>query len=337
MARNATPKKQHKRRIMPRRGGGARSAASSLRDRFDAWRLHHRDSARDALRRMLASPVGSLMTVMVIAIALALPAGVAVLLDNAQALTRGWDGNAHLSVFLEQEVSTERQRALAEEWTAREDVSRTTLITREEALAEFRELSGFGEVLDALPDNPLPPLIMVFPVDTGPAALERLRVSLQAFPEVELAQLDIEWVQRLHAMIELGERVVGALTLALALAVVLVMVNTIRLGIESRRDEIVVVKVVGGTDGFVRRPFLYTGFWHGLAGGVVAVILVQATLWWLGNPLERLMDLYDSDYSLTGMGLVSSVTLPLYAGGLGLVGAWLAVARHLRDVDPNIL
>lgn len=337
MSRNATPKQTPKRRILPRRGGGARSASTSWRDRFDAWRLHHRDSALDALRRMRTSPVGSLMTVMVIAIALALPAGVAVLLENAQALTRGWDGNAHLSVFLEQDVSNESQRELADAWTEREDVLRTTVITREEALAEFRELSGFGEVLDALPDNPLPPLVMVFPVDTGPAALERLRSNLQELPEVELAQLDIEWVQRLHAMIDLGNRLVGALTLALALAVVLVMVNTIRLGIESRRDEIVVVKVVGGTDGFVRRPFLYTGFWHGLAGGVVAVILVQGALWWLGNPMDRLMALYDSDYSLSGLGFVSALTLPLYAGGLGLIGAWLAVSRHLRDVDPNIL
>lgn len=336
MPRNATPKKPVK-RILPRRGGGARSASTSFRDRFDAWRLHHRDSGRDALRRMRNSPVGTLMTVMVIAIALALPAGVTVLLENAQALTRGWDGNAHLSVFLEQDVSNDRQRELADSWADRDDVSRTTLITREEALAEFRELSGFGEVLDALPDNPLPPLVMVFPVDTGPAALERLRASLQELPEVELAQLDIEWVQRLHAMIDLGDRLVGALTLALALAVVLVMVNTIRLGIESRRDEIVVVKVVGGTDGFVRRPFLYTGFWHGLAGGAVAVILVQGTLWWLGNPVDRLMTLYESDYSLSGMGFVPALILPLYAGGLGLIGAWLAVSRHLRDVDPNIL
>ena len=339
MARNATPIKYEKKRksLLPRRGGGARSASSSLGDRFDAWRLHHKASSKDAVQRMRNSPVGTLMTVLVIAIALALPTGVAVLLDNARAVTSGWDGNAHLSVFLHTNIGEERQRELAAEWQRRDDVERTSVITREQALAEFRQLSGFGEVLDALPDNPLPPLVMVFPTDTGAQALERLRRQLEAAPEVELAQLDIEWVQRLHAMIDLGERVVGALTLALALAVVLVMVNTIRLGIESRRDEIVVVKVVGGTDGFVRRPFLYTGFWHGIAGGVLAVLLVQVTLWWLGNPVDRLMALYESEYSLIRMSFSDMLSLPFYAGLLGLIGAWLAVSRHLGEIEPNVL
>ena len=327
MARNTTPPSG-------RREAGARTARNSLRDRLHAWRLHHLSSARDAWRRMVSTPVGTGMTVLVIAIALALPAGISVLLENAKVLTRDWDGNVHLSVFLHDDVGEAQQREMAEDWRARDDVENTSVITREEALREFQALSGFGEVLEALPDNPLPPVIMVYPVDTGADALRRLQSELDALEEVDIAQLDVEWVQRLHAMLDVGERIVTALTLALALAVVLVMVNTIRLAIENRRDEIVVTKTVGGSDAFVRRPFLYTGFWHGLAGGVLAVVLVQGTLWWLGGAVDRLMALYDSDYSLTGIPGEMLLVLPLFSGLLGLLGAWLAVGRHLREMDP---
>mgnify|MGYP000070411678 FL=1 len=178
---------------------------------------------------------------------------------------------------------------------------------------------------------------MVYPADTRPDALAALQSTLSALPEVDIAQLDVLWVQRLHAMIELAGRIVGALTLALALAVMLVVVNTIRLAIENRRDEIVVIKLVGGTDGFVRRPFLYTGFWYGLAGGLVAVLLVQITLLWVGSPMDELASLYESEYSLIGIGFSNALILPVFAGLLGLMGAWLAVSRHLNDVDPQLL
>lgn len=338
MARNATPKRPASPKKQPRRRpGGARSAATSLQDRFEAWRLHHRDSALDAAHRLRATPASTLMTMLVIAIALALPTGLGVLLDNVRELTATWGGNAHLSVFLKEDVDEKRQRGLAADWEKRGDVRRVEVITPEQALEEYKRLSGFGDVLDALPDNPLPPVITVFPVDTDPVALKALREQLAAADRVDLVQLDIEWVRRLHAMIDVGERMVSALALALALAVMLVVVNTIRLAIESRRDEITVIKIVGGTDGFVRRPFLYTGFWYGLAGGLIAVLLVQVTLWWLDAPVNRLAGLYQSDYSLTGLNPGAFLLLPLFAGTLGLMGAWLAVGRHLRDVDPNSL
>ncbi len=327
-ARSATPVKPGRQKTeRPRRVAGAHSAQTSLRDRFISWRQHHRDSLRDALQRLNAARASSAMTILVIAIALALPAGLAVLLDNARAITRGWDGNAHLSVFLDMDISEARQRALAEEWQGTENITRTEVITRAQALAEFKALSGFGDVLEALPDNPLPPLIVVFPDSTDPVTLRALENRLDDADGVDLVQLDVEWVRRLHALIELGERLISALTLALAAAVVLVMVNTIRLAIESRREEIVVVKIVGGTDGFVRRPFLYTG--------LTAVILVQVALWWLGGPIDELLMLYSSEQSLTSMAASSLIILPLFSGVLGLLGAWLAVGRHLGDIEPN--
>ena len=333
--RNATPIKQRPKTERPRRVVGAQTAHTSLKDRFISWRQHHRDSFRDALQRLNAARASSAMTILVIAIALALPAGLAVLLDNARAITRGWDGNAHLSVFLDMETSEPRQRELAAQWQQFEHIQRTEIITRQQALAEFKALSGFGDVLEALPDNPLPPLIVVFPDSTDPVTLRALENRLAEQDGVDLVQLDVEWVRRLHSLIELGERLISALTLALAAAVILVVVNTIRLGIESRREEIVVVKIVGGTDGFVRRPFLYTGFCFGFAGGITAVVLVQVALWWLGGPIDELLTLYNSDDSLTSMALSSLIALPVFSGILGLLGAWLAVGRHLGDIEPN--
>ena len=318
-----------------RRPGGARSARTSLGDRLRAWRHHHRDSLRDALSRMRAAPSSALMTVLVIAIALALPAGLAVLLDNARVITKGWDGNAHLSVFLEMDVDEERQRRLADDWADFDTVKRTEVITRAQALDEFKALSGFGDVLEALPDNPLPPLIVVYPDNAAPGQVEALQTRLNALPEVDNAQLDVAWVRRLHAIIELGDRLIGVLTLGLAAAVVLVVVNTIRLAIESRREEIVVIKIVGGTDGFVRRPFLYSGFCFGFAGGVLSLVLVGIALWWLGGPINELLNLYESEHSLTGMSPSTVLVLPLFSGTLGLLGAWLAVSRHLGDVEPQ--
>lgn len=338
MGRNATPLRTPKVKAPKppkRKSVGAKSAATSFVDRFQSWQLHHRDSAKDALRRMRQTPASSAMTVLVIAIALALPAGLSVLLENVSALTRGWDGNAHLSVFLKDNVNESQQRQMAQQWGQKIAIDRTEVITREQALAEYKALSGFGDVLDALPDNPLPPLIIVYPEDTSPKALEDLKRELEKERDVDTAQLDVEWIRRLHAMIELGTRIVSALGIALALAVVLVVVNTIRLAIESRREEIVVVKIVGGTDGFVRRPFLYTGFWYGFFGGLAAVILVNVSLWWIDSPMAQLITLYNSDYSLAGFRAEAAFTLPLFSALLGLSGAWLAVGRHLKDIEPQ--
>jgi len=340
-SRHATAKRAAKPRRRPVAARpapkGAKLVGSNWRDQLDAWKLHHKASAKDAWRRMLKSPIATAMTVIVIAIALALPAGLSVLLTNAQAATAGWDGNVHLSVFLHQETSERTQRQLAQQWVGKKGIDRVEVITAAEALTEFRELSGFGEALDALPENPLPPVLVVYPTSKQADDLEALSAELGKIREVELVQLDVQWVKRLRAMMETVGRIVSALTLALAAAVMLVVVNTIRLSIESRRDEIVVVKIVGGTDGFVRRPFLYTGFGYGLLGGILSVILVQIAFLWVGQPVDELILLYESQFVLMGIGFKNATVIPLFAGMLGLLGAWLAVSRHIQDVDPYLL
>lgn len=314
---------------------GATVARVTTKQRLESWREHHRDVALESLRRLLATPLPSLMTLLVIAIALALPGGLFVLLKNAQAVSDGWEGSAQVSLFLTQRTSDADGRALAGELAKRADVKRTDFISREQALAEFREQSGLGNILQELGENPLPAVIVVYPAVNDLQRAEKLRTDLTRQGEVDIAQLDAQWVQRLYAMLELGRRLVVALAIGLALAVLLVIVNTIRLAIESRRDEILIVKLVGGTDAYVRRPFLYTGFWYGLGGSLIALLLIQALLLWMDGPVRVVADLYRSQFALAGLGF--DAALLMLAGSIltGVLGAALAVRQHLRVIEPT--
>lgn len=317
--------------------GGASQSKTGIGDRLRSWQLHHRLSARDSLSRLLRSPLSSLMTWLVIGIALALPVGLSVALDNARAISVGWDSPAQISLFLRAEVSMDAADLLRQRILERPDVSSVRLVSRDQALEEFRQLSGFGDVLENLDDNPLPNLVLVTPLG-GDGQAQRaaaLQLALQEEASVERAVLDMEWVQRLNALVQLSQRAVAALGAILGLGVLLVIGNTIRLAIENRRQEILVIKLVGGSDAFVRRPFLYTGFWYGLGGALVAWWVVAVALWWLRGPMATLALLYQSSFQLEGLGVLDSIGLLAGGSFLGLLGAWLAVARHLSAVQPR--
>lgn len=314
---------------------GATVARVTWQQRFESWREHHRDVALDSLHRLRATPLPTLMTLLVIAIALALPGGLYVLLKNAQSVSDGWEGSAQVSLFLTAKTSDDQGRALAAELARRADVKRTDFVSRAQALAEFREQSGLGNILEELGENPLPAVIVVYPAEARLERAEKLRDDLAKLGQVDIAQLDAQWVQRLYALLELGGRLVVALAIGLALAVLLVIVNTIRLGIENRRDEIIIVKLVGGTDAYVRRPFLYTGLWYGLGGSVIALLLIQILLLWLDGPVQVVADLYRSRFELEGLGF-GAACLMLFGSILtGLLGAALAVRQHLRVIEPT--
>ncbi|MEZ7997567.1 MAG: permease-like cell division protein FtsX [Halioglobus sp.] len=319
-----------------RRKEGASLSRTDLRGHAKAWIQHHRLSAADSLMRVLDSPGSSVLTWLVIGIALALPVGLNVALDNVSQVSAGWDSPAQISLFLQGEVSPDRLRELEAEMGARQDVSKTRVISREEALDEFRTLSGFADVLASLQENPLPDLILVTPDAAldGPA-VSALRVELQGNSDVAEAVLDMEWLQRLNSLMALSRRLVLAIGCMLVVGVMLILGNTIRLAIESRRDEIVIVKLVGGSNGFVRRPFLYTGLWYGVGGGVLAALLVSAALWFLEKPISDLAILYESAFQLSGLGVMGSLNLVILGGLLGLAGAWLAVSRHLARIQPR--
>jgi len=326
---------------MARSGGGARregavQSRTGLKEVYQAWMRHHRMSAADSLHRLLDQPWSSLLTWLVIAIAMALPVGMTLALDNARSVSTSWDRPAQISLFMISTTGVEAAGQIRKHLESREDIVLARLISSDDALQEFRELSGFGDLLDSLDENPLPNLIIVSPaVELEGQALANLQEQLQALPEVEQAVLDMQWVQRLASLMELGERIALAVGAVLILGVILILGNTIRLAIENRRDEIVIVKLVGGSNAFVRRPFLYTGLWYGVGGGFFAAVMVSFLLWSLGGPVDTLAQLYQTGFELRGLGIMGSLNLIILGGALGLAGAWLAVSRHLNAIEPR--
>lgn len=295
----------------------------------------HRSNFIGALARLAKQPFATALTVLVIGIALALPAGLRVLVNNAGAVSATWQSAADFTVYLKLDVSRDAAAKLARAIEARDDVAAVELIDRDQALQEFRAQSGFGEALEALDGNPLPHTLVVRPKSGITGDVETLAAAMRTLPETDLVQLDTAWVSRLRAMLTLMGRVVDLATLLLALAVAIVVGNTIRLEIQNRAVEIEVIKLVGGTDGFIRRPFLYLGLCYGLTGAALAALLLAAALLLLGPPVRALAALYGSSFALTGLSLAE--TGLLLAGGavLGWAGAGLATARHLRAIEPK--
>jgi cell division transport system permease protein len=295
----------------------------------------HRANLVGAIKRLAGQPFASLLTILVIATALALPAGLRVAVNNADAVSNSWQGAADFTVYLKLEVSEEAARRIAHAIEARPDVASVTFIDRDAALAEFRARSGFGEALDALGGNPLPHTLVVSPGSGVATDVEALAKAIGTLPETDLVQVDTAWVARLRAMLALADRLVDFATVLLALAVSIVIGNTIRLEINNRSVEIEVTKLVGGTDGFIRRPFLYLGLCYGLAGAVVALAIIAVALLLLGPPVRALAALYGSGFSLAGLSLRESGILLGGGAVLGWAGAGLAAARHLRAIEPK--
>jgi cell division transport system permease protein len=295
----------------------------------------HRDNLVGAIARLAGQPFASALTILVIAIALALPAGLRVAVGNAAVLSDSWQSAADFTVYLKLTVSAEAAQRTARTIEARDDVAGVTVIDRDAALVEFRNRSGFGEALDALEGNPLPHALVVHPASGIAADVEALANAIGALPETELVQIDTAWVTRLRAILALAGRLVDFATVVLGLAVAIVVGNTIRLEINNRSVEIEVTKLVGGTDGFIRRPFLYLGLGYGLAGALVAEAVVALGLLLLAPPVRALAALYGSGFALRGLSLGESGLLLLGGATLGWVGAWLAAARHLRAIEPK--
>jgi len=315
----------------------SRRHGKSVSVKVNNYFIRHAQVFVFSLGRLVRAPFASLLTAAVIGIALALPAGLHVLLTNANSVSGGWDGAAQISLFLKQDVSDDRAQRMVRHIEAKRDVGEASLIRREQALEEFKRTSGFGDALKALKENPLPSVIAIRPAvaSNNPTATSRLLVELRKMPEVDIAQLDMQWVRRLYAIMDIARRgilVIGAL---LGLAVLLVIGNTIRLDIENRRDEIVITKLIGGTDAFIRRPFLYSGFWYGTFGGLIAWLLVTLSLQLVKEPIARLSGLYHSNFNLIGLDLLTTGALFGGAALLGLFGSWLAVSKHLSAIEPT--
>jgi cell division transport system permease protein len=302
-----------------------------------SWLTRHAQNAVGALGTLSRKPVATALTITVIGIALALPAALGVLVQSGRALAGGWADVRDFSVYLTPGVALDRAEALARELRGKPGVESVRLISADTAVAELSKDPGFAGALATLEANPLPHTLVVRPLTTmDSAALERLGADVQKAGGVDLVKLDLDWVERLNAVLDFLRRL-GLITGGLLIAAVVIVVgNTIRLDIQNRSAEIEVAKLLGATDAFVRRPFLYLGLWYGLLGGVVAMLILLIGLWALGEPITRLAGLYGSSFELGGA--TGSSLLAVLAGGVlaGWGGAWTAVARHLAAIQPKV-
>jgi len=307
-----------------------RGAKSRLR----AWGRRQLYSFFSSLGTLYSHRLGTLLTMLVLGIAMVLPLGLYITVKNLRALDLQHQDWGTISVFMRPGVDADQARALADR-IAREHAATVATVSPEQGMAEFREASGFGEALTLFEENPLPWVLAVTPKPAPgqsiEAAVESLGEWLPAQDGVELVQADFKWLRRLAGLLALGDAVVSVLGVLFSLAVVVVVANTIRLDVASRVEEIQVLQLVGASNAFIRQPFLYSGFWYGLLGALLALLLLGACLWYLSRPLGRLLDAYGNTFQISGPGALE-VSWVLLAGALlGLLGAWLAVQRYFRQ------
>lgn len=301
------------------------------------WQRQHHRAARHAVEQLRRQPMTSWMTIAVIAIALALPAGLSQGLEQIQHWAGSWHGQAtQLSLFLRPGSTDAQAGELAETLTQRPDIADASVITRAEALAELRRNGDFEAALGMLEDNPLPPVVVVTPTPTEAGALTRLQAALGEYAGVDTVTLDREWLRRLEALLSVGGRLAALTALLLGLAVVAIVGNTIRLEIQNRRAEIELHKLLGATDAYVRRPFLYLGGLYGLAGGIAALVLLWLGGLYLQPAVSELSHLYGTAGGEPGRE-AHAPSLGVVGGGilLGLAGAYLSVRHHLRQIEPT--
>lgn len=314
-----------------------RSRAPSLLERPGIWFNQHLQSIIATLGRLFDTPLPTGMTVAVIGISLSLPAALYVLTDNLRIMAGGWDQTAAVSLFLQYETSDSAAAAVADKLRGWPEIAQVQLVTREQALAEFRALGGFEAALEQIKTNPLPVVLAIYPrtADSTPARMEALQTRLLALPEADFTRMDTLWLQRFQAILDLVQSAALLLGGLLGMGVLLIVGNTIRLEILNRRNEIEIMELVGATAAFIRRPFLYAGVWYGLLGGLTAWLLVSLAVLLLQHPVSRLASLYRSEFPLSGLGLAATGVILASSILLGLIGSWIAVNRHLRGAEPG--
>ncbi len=313
---------------------GERVSLRDSRRRLRAWGRRQLYSFFSSLGTLLGHRLATLMTALVLGIAMLLPLGLYITVANVKALDLRQEDLGTISVFLEPAVGDEAARGMAER-VRREQRAEVTAISPEQGLAEFRQASGFGQASELFEESPLPWVLQVTPELADDEDLEQRVASvgkwLEELQGVDFVQVDFKWLQRLAGLLALGDAFVTVLVALFSLAVIVVVANTIRLDVANRAEEIQILHLVGASNGFVRQPFLYLGFWYGLLGGVLALLMLVVSMQSLASPLQRLLDAYGNSFAVQGPGS-GLVTFTLAGGGLlGLLGAWLSVQRYLRQ------
>ena len=317
---------------------GAVGAKVSSQAKLGAMVAHHRHTLEDSFLRLLRDPFQTLMTTVVVAIALSLPATLLLVVDNVRQFENNFDSFSQITVYISNSATEQQIGAIQKEIQSLSEVNSLVYIDPEQALEQFTEASGFGSALEYLEENPLPPVLIVEPaidVLSLPQKAQQLMADIVNIDHIDDVQIDMLWLQRLRSLTEFGKKAVLALGGALGLGVLVIIGNSIRLAIHSRREEIIVVKLVGGTDAYVRRPFLYFGMLLGLIGALEAGIMLTMGFWWLGGSVDNISQLYGSHFVLNGLGFRGFFALMGAGVLLGLAGAWLAVGKHLNHIKPR--
>jgi cell division transport system permease protein len=307
----------------------------TFRERLDAYVSLQIYSLKASFARIWETPIASSLTIFVVAIALALPASFSALVENVRQPLDALDTTSQISLFLKPELSNEAARKLSERLRKNPRLTGATLVTKEDGLRELMTFSGFENALAALSSNPLPAVIILRPVDTDTASVTELLDELRTLPESDRVQFDDEWLQKLRALLAITERCALAFSVLLGLGVLFIVGNTIRLELQNRREEIIVSKILGATNSFIRRPFMHSGFWYAFLGAVLALIVSNLLILDIKQPADALATLYDSPYRLSFLSFKSTCLLLGCAIFLGIMGAWIVVGRFLREIDPS--
>lgn len=302
---------------------------------MSVWLSHHSFALALALKRLVCTPFASLLSIAVIGIALCLPAGGYMLLGNLQTFSGHISGAPQLSLFLALDANQDEVAQIGSRLKQHPQVASFRFVPKDSALQQLMQGSGLADVVDSLAQNPLPDAFVINAKSTAPEVLELLHAEMQKWPKAEHVQLDSAWARRLDALLSLGRVAVLMLAALLSFALVTATFNTIRLQILTRRDEIEVSKLIGATNGFIRRPFLYFGAIQGMAGGIVAWLIIALGIYLINGALADLALLYAFDFRLHNLSPEDSVSLLLFSTWLGWLGAWLSVASHLWQIEPR--
>ncbi|RDV24194.1 cell division protein FtsX [Alteromonas aestuariivivens] len=299
--------------------------------------VSHLRQALGSLGELWRQPAASIMTIAVLGLSITLPSTLYILVKNTEKISAGWEQASEISLFLKSSVSEAQSQQLLTRLGTWPEIDSLTFIPADEALKEFQHLSGLGDAIAYLEANPLPDVVLVTPVEkhATPQAARLLLNKLKEQREVDIGKLDIEWLERLYGLLDVARELVTLIGSLLFIAVVLIIGNTIRLNILNKRDEILVMKLVGATDAFIHRPFLYTGFWYGLLGGLIAWFAVILILWWMDSSIQAFAALYQKDFNITGLTGAALLTMLALSIALGLVGSLISVQRHVREIEPK--
>lgn len=299
------------------------------RPSLQVWLGHHGHSAVLSVRRLCRRPWATMLTVTVMAVALVLPLGLSVALQNLRTLAGSVQRSRDMNVFLKNQVSVNDGRRLAARLRQRQDIAQVDVRTPEQGLADLRQSIPVDNVITALGQNPLPTMLIVTPVDTVDDG--QLAADLKTYSETEFVQQNVVWRRRLQSWSDLGSHVVQALSILFGLAAVLVVGNTVRLDIQSHQEEIIILQLLGASKGFICRPFLYLGAWYGLGAGLIALGLLATIGFFLQDSIREVATSYHSHFALRGLSWLQSLSMLVVALMLGWLGGWLVAGHFLRQ------